>query len=221
MPRRATVQQVSAQVRSVNPLTPRANAWLMHPIAKPVLFALGCAPAAWLVWAVLSDSLGANPAEALIRSLGDWTLRFLVLVLLVTPLRIHARLPALARMRRMTGLFVFFYASLHVLAYALFDMGLDASALLKDLVDRPFILVGTVAWLMLFLMAATSFNRAIKTLGAQRWQWLHRSIYAVALLATLHFFWMRAGKNDFAEVGVYAAIFAVLLAWRVHRWWTQ
>lgn len=221
MRRPTAVQQASANGGSVKPLTQRINAWLMHPIAKPVLFALGCAPAGWLVWAVLADSLGANPAEALIRSLGDWTLRFLVLVLLVTPLRIHARLPALARMRRMIGLFVFFYASLHLAAYALFDMGLDVSALVKDLVDRPFILVGTVAWLMLLLMAATSFNRAIKTLGAQRWQWLHRSVYAVALLATLHFFWMRAGKNDFAEVAVYAAVFAVLLAWRAHRRWVK
>jgi sulfoxide reductase heme-binding subunit YedZ len=198
-------------------LAQRVNAWLMHRMAKPVLFVLASAPAGWLVWAAFTDALGANPAEALIRSLGDWTLRFLVLVLLVTPLRTMARLPALARLRRMTGLFVFFYASLHLVAYAWFDMGFDAGAVVLDVVDRPFILVGTVGWLLLLLLAATSFNQAIRTLGTRRWQWLHRSVYGVAALAVLHFFWMRTGKSDFTEVFVYAAIFAVLLGWRLHR----
>lgn len=189
----------------------------MHRAIKPSVFVLGCMPAAWLLWAALTDGLGANPAEALIRSLGDWTIRLLVVVLLVTPLRTWARLPALARLRRMTGLFVFFYATLHLVAYAWFDMGFDATALVIDVLDRPFILVGMVAWVVLLALAATSFNRAIRALGAQRWQWLHRSVYGVAGLAVLHFLWMRSGKNDYAEVLVYAAIFAVLLAWRAQR----
>ena len=190
---------------------------LTHAAAKPLVFVLACAPMAWLFWAALTDQLGANPAEALIRSLGDWSLRFLVLVLAVTPVRVWAGWPALARFRRMLGLFVFFYVSLHLLAYAWFDMGFDAPAIVQDVIKRPFIAVGMVAFLLLLLMAATSFNRAIRALGARRWQLLHRSVYAVAALAVLHFFWMRSGKNDFAEVFVYAALLAVLLGWRVWR----
>jgi len=190
---------------------------LTHSLAKPAVFVLACMPLAWLFWAAVADQLGANPAEALIRSLGGWSLRFLVLLLAITPLRVLAGWPALARFRRMLGLFVFFYVCMHLLAYAWFDMGFDLAATVLDVIKRPFILVGTTAWLLLFLMAATSFNRAIRALGARRWQMLHRSVYAVAALAVLHFFWMRSGKNDFNEVAVYAAIFAVLLGWRLWR----
>lgn len=197
------------------PLTQRI---LLHPAAKVVAFVLACVPVAWLFWAAWTDQLGANPAEALIRSLGDWSLRFLVLVLLVTPLRTLTGWHALARFRRMVGLFVFFYASLHLLAYAWLDMGLELEAVVADVIKRPFILVGMSAWALLLLMAATSFNRAIRTLGARRWQMLHRSVYGVAGLAVLHFFWMRSGKNDFADVAVYAALLAALLGWRVWRW---
>ncbi len=195
-----------------------ANRCLMHRAAKPVLFLAACLPAVWLCWAAVSDQLGANPAEALIRSLGDWSLRFLVLVLLVTPLRTLAGWPALARIRRMMGLFVFFYASLHLTAYAWFDMGLDMGAVVEDVLKRPFILVGMTAWILLLSMAATSFDGAIRALGALRWRWLHRSVYVVAGLAVLHFFWMRSGKNDHAEVVVYAAMLGSLLGWRLwHR----
>ncbi|WP_372659751.1 sulfite oxidase heme-binding subunit YedZ, partial [Hydrogenophaga sp.] len=155
----------------------------MKASAKPVLFVLCCLPLAWLVWAVFADQLGANPAEALIRSLGDWSLRFLVLVLAVTPLRVLAGWPALARMRRMFGLFVFFYASLHLLSYAWLDMGWEAGDIVADVIKRPFILVGMSTWAILLLLAGTSFNRAIRAMGAKRWQWLHRSVYAVAGLA--------------------------------------
>ncbi|MFC3686558.1 protein-methionine-sulfoxide reductase heme-binding subunit MsrQ [Hydrogenophaga luteola] len=192
--------------------------WLGHPAVKPVVFVLWLLPAAWLVWAAFNDQLGANPAEALIRSLGDWSLRALVLVLIVTPLRVWLGWPQLARLRRMLGLFVFFYASLHWLAYAWFDMGFVWRDIVADVPKRPFILVGTLGWLLLLVLAATSFNRAIRWLGAARWQALHRSVYAVAALAVLHFFWMRAGKQDFAEVAVYAAIFGGLLGWRLRRW---
>ena len=188
---------------------------LLHPAAKPVVFGLCLLPLAWLVWATATDQLGANPAEALIRATGDWTLRALCLVLAVTPLRVLTTTPQLARFRRMLGLFVFFYALLHLLSYAWFDMGFDWAEILRDIAKRPFILVGSLALALLALLAATSFNRAIKALGGRRWQMLHRSVYAVAGLAVLHFFWMRAGKNDFAEVAVYAAILGVLLGWRV------
>lgn len=190
---------------------------LQHKAVKPLVFVLGLLPLGWLVWGIANDQLGANPAEALIRSLGDWTIRALVLVLAVTPLRVVGGWPALARLRRMLGLFVFFYASLHWLAYVWLDMGFDWSEVWADVPKRPFILVGTLAWLMLLAMAITSFNRAIRALGAAAWQRLHRSVYVVALLAILHFFWMRAGKNDFAEVFVYAGLLAALLGWRLWR----
>ena len=191
---------------------------LMHPAAKPVVFGLALLPLAWLVFAAATDALGANPPEALIRALGDWTLRMLCLVLAVTPLRVLTATPALARFRRMLGLFVFFYAGLHLLSYAWFDMGLDGPEIVRDVIKRPFILVGMLAGLLLTLLAATSFNRAIRWLGGARWRVLHRAVYAVAGLAILHFYWMRAGKNNFAEVWLYGAILVALLGWRLwHR----
>jgi sulfoxide reductase heme-binding subunit YedZ len=102
--------------------------------------------------------------------------------------------------------------------YALFDMGLDLDEVLADIPKRTFILLGFAAWLLLTAMALTSFNRAIRWLGALRWRMLHRSVYAVAVLAVLHFWWMRAGKNNFAEVLVYAAVLGLLLGWRVWHW---
>jgi sulfoxide reductase heme-binding subunit YedZ len=190
---------------------------LLHPAAKPLLYAAALGPLAWLVYAAVTNALGPNPAEALIRATGDWTLRLLCLTLAVTPLREGLGLPALARFRRLLGLFTFFYAVLHFLCYAWLDMGFDPAAIAKDIPKRPFALVGFAALMLLVPLAATSFNRAIKALGAARWQRLHRAVYAVAGLVILHFFWMRAGKQDFAEVAVYAAILAALLGWRVWR----
>lgn len=191
---------------------------LLHPAAKPLLFAAVLGPLVWLVYGALTNALGPNPAEALIRATGDWTLRLLCLTLAVTPLREGLGLPALARFRRLLGLFTFFYAVLHFLCYAWLDMGFDPAAIAKDIPKRPFALVGFAALMLLVPLAATSFNRAIKALGAARWQRLHRAVYAVAGLVILHFFWMRAGKQDFVEVAVYAAILAALLGWRVWRW---
>jgi len=192
---------------------------LLHPAAKPVLFILSLGPFAALLWGAIANTLGANPAEALIRQTGDWTLRFLCLTLAVTPVRQLTGWHALARLRRMLGLFTFFYAGSHFLAFAWLDMGFDLEAILKDIAKRPFILVGSLALLLMTPLAATSFNRAIRALGAVRWQALHRTVYAIVLLGLLHFFWMRAGKNDFAEVAVYAAIVALLLGWRLRGAW--
>ena len=190
----------------------------MHPAAKPVVFALCLLPFVWLFYSALTNQLGANPAEALIRATGDWTLRFICIVLLVTPLRTVSHTPALARFRRMLGLFAYFYVVIHLLSYSGFDMGFDVGDIVKDIIKRPFILVGFLAFLLLTPLAATSFNRAIKALGARRWQLLHKLVYAISGLGLLHFFWMRAGKNNFAEVFVYAAIIAVLLGWRVQQY---
>jgi methionine sulfoxide reductase heme-binding subunit len=191
---------------------------LLRPAAKVVLFALSMLPFAWLLYGVLTQNLGANPTEYLTRATGDWTLRFLCLTLLVTPLRSMSSTPQLARFRRMLGLFVYFYAVLHLLCYVWFDMEFNLADILKDIPKRTFILVGFAAFLLLTPMAATSFNRAIKAMGAKRWQALHKSIYAIAVLAVLHFFWMRAGKNNFTEVFVYAAILATLLGWRIAQY---
>jgi sulfoxide reductase heme-binding subunit YedZ len=184
-----------------------------------LVFVLGLLPFAALLHGALTDGLGPNPAEALTRGTGDWALRFLCLTLAVTPLRQWTGWMALARLRRMLGLFSFFYAVLHVLCYAWLDMGFDAAAIVRDIPKRPFVLVGTLALLLMSALAATSFNRAIKALGAARWRQLHRLVYAIALLGLLHFFWMRSAKNDFAEVAVYAAIVALLLGWRAWTAW--
>ena len=187
----------------------------MHPLAKPGVFVLCLLPFAWLFYGAFTNNLGANPAEYLIRATGDWTLRFLCIVLAVTPLRVLSSTPQLARFRRMLGLFVYFYVVLHLLSYSWFDMGFDVPDIANDIAKRPFILVGFSAFVLLTPLAATSFNRAIKALGGKRWQMLHKLVYLIAGLGLLHFFWMRAGKNDFTEVFVYAAIIAVLLGWRV------
>ena len=188
---------------------------LQHRSAKPLLWLLCLMPFAWLVWGAANDALGANPAEYLIRATGDWTLRLLCITLAVTPLRVMSGLPELAKFRRMFGLFTYFYVVLHLLCYSWLDMGFEWVDIAADIAKRPFILVGFGAFVLLTPLALTSFNRAIRWLGAKRWQWLHRLVYVVAVLAVLHFFWMRAGKSNFAEVFVYASVLLVLLALRV------
>ena len=194
---------------------------LLKPAAKPLVFLLCLLPFAWLTFNVITQNLGANPQEALIRATGDWTLRFLCLVLAVTPLRTISKTPQLARFRCMFGLFVYFYVVIHLLSYSWFDMGFDVADIAKDIYKRPFILVGFAAFVLLTPLALTSFNRAIKAMGAKRWQLLHKLVYVIAGLGILHFFWMRAGKNNFNEVFVYAAILAVLLGWRVVQWFKK
>ncbi|HEY1090781.1 MAG TPA: protein-methionine-sulfoxide reductase heme-binding subunit MsrQ [Burkholderiaceae bacterium] len=195
--------------------------FLLRPAAKPLLLIVLLLPLAYLVWGAVTLNLGANPAEHLIRSLGDWTLRLLLLTLAVTPLRQMSNLPQLARFRRMLGVTTFAYACLHLLCYALFDKGLDVADIARDIAKRPFILMGFAAWLLMLPLALTSFNKAIKALGAKRWQLLHRAVYAVAVVALLHFIWMRAGKQLFAEPAIYGAILAFLLGWRLLKRWRR
>ena len=191
------------------------NKLLLHPATKPLLMLAAAGPFAWLLWGALANTLGPNPAEALVRGTGDWVLRFLCATLAITPLRDWTGWTALLRHRRLLGVSAFAYGVVHFLCYAWLDMGLDPVAIVQDIPKRPFILVGTLALLLMAPLAATSFNRAIKALGAARWKRLHRLVYPVALLGLLHFFWMRAAKQNFAEWSVYAAIVAVLLGWRV------
>ena len=197
------------------------NKLLSHRAVKPLLFLLALWPFGALLHGALTNGLGANPAEALTRGTGDWTLRFLCLTLAVTPLRQWTGWTAVARWRRMLGLYTFFYGTLHFLCYAWLDMGFDPAAIVRDIPKRPFVLVGTLALLLMAPLAATSFNRAVKALGAARWRLLHRLVYGVAPLALLHFFWMRSAKNNLGEVGVYALIIALLLGWRAWKAWPR
>lgn len=189
--------------------------------AKPLVLLFGLVPFAWLFWGAATDALGANPAEFLSRATGDWTLRFLCLTLAITPLRQFLGWPELARFRRMLGLLTYFYVLLHLLCYSWLDMGFDWADTVRDITKRPFIWLGFGAFVLLTLLAATSLNRAVRWLGSKRWQRLHQSVYAIAALSLLHFFWMRAGKNNFTEVWVYAAVIAVLLGWRVRRFFAK
>ena len=197
------------------------NKLLLHPATKPLLMLAAFGPLAWLLWGAIANTLGPNPAEALIRSSGDWVLRFLCATLAITPLREWTGWSALVRYRRLLGVSAFAYGLVHFLCYAWLDMSLDPLAIIQDIPKRPFILVGTLAMLLMAPLAATSFNRAIRALGAARWKRLHRLVYAIVLLALLHFFWMRAAKQNFAEWSVYAAVVALLLGWRLLQAWRR
>ncbi len=188
-------------------------AWL-----KRLLFVLAPLPLALIVVDGFGGRLGANPIETITRASGDWTLYFLCLTLAVTPLRRLTGQQWLLKLRRMLGLLSFFYASLHFLCFIWFDHFFDLTEMLKDVVKRPFITVGFIAFLLLVPLALTSSDAMVRRLG-RRWIWLHRLIYVIATLAILHFWWMRAGKNNFAEPLLFGVIVALLLGMRiVFRW---
>ncbi len=168
----------------------------------------------------LNDRLGANPLEFIERNTGDWTLYFLCLTLCVTPLRRWLKWPWLLKLRRMLGLFTFFYASLHLLTFIWFDHFFDLPAMSKDILKRPFIAIGLSAFLLLLPLALTSSQAMVRRLGGQRWQRLHRLIYVIGPLAILHFWWMKAGKHDFSQPLLFGLIMALLLLLRLF-WWRQ
>lgn len=178
--------------------------------------------AVWLARGLVGfdGGFGANPVEFLTRSSGFWTLTFLCLTLAVTPLRRLTGHSWLLKLRRMLGLFTFFYACLHFTTYVWFDQWFDPSSIARDIVKRPFITVGFTAFVLLIPLALTSTRGAIRRLG-RRWQLLHRLVYLIAVLALLHFWWHKAGKNDFAVPTVFALIvaveFALRLPWRLRR----
>ena len=163
------------------------------------------------IWNI--DALGANPAETITRSLGDWALRFLLLTLAVTPARRLLGWPWLARLRRMLGLYAFFYVVLHFFCYLAFDHVFVVGEILSDIVDRPFITLGVLALILLVPLAATSTNGMVKRLGARRWTALHRLVYVIAVLGVVHF-WMMV-KRDITEPAIYAVVLAVLLGYRL------
>lgn len=186
-------------------------------LAKAALFTASLLPFVRLVVFAFTDRLGANPIEFITRNTGDWTLYFLCLTLAVTPLRKLTGMHWLIRLRRMLGLFAFFYASLHFTTFLWFDHFFDIDEMLKDVVKRPFITVGFTAFVLLIPLAVTSTNGMVKRLGGKRWQWLHRLVYLIAPLGILHFWWMKAGKNDFAQPILFGSIVALLLLARL--WW--
>lgn len=181
-------------------------------LAKPLVYGVGMVPAAWTFYLALNDRLGADPLKVLERSLGLWSLRFLVLGLAVTPL-VRLGGPNLIRYRRAIGLLAFYYAALHVTVYAWLDQGLDLAAIWGDIVKRPYITVGMLALLVLIPLAATSTDGMVKRLGAKAWRALHRWVYLAAAAAALHFIMLV--KSWPAEPLIYAALVAVLLSWRV------
>lgn len=187
---------------------------LLRQLKWPAL-GMAALPAIWLWFAALTDRLGANPAEALIRGLGEWSLILLCLTLSITPLRQWTGRAEWALWRRGLGLWSFVYALQHVTVYLWLDMEWSLAQAWADVMQRPFILVGTLALLLMIPLAATSFNRAIRWLGAAKWKRLHASVHAIVALALLHFFWMRSGKNDYAEVILFGVI--VVLLWLL-RW---
>jgi sulfoxide reductase heme-binding subunit YedZ len=186
---------------------------------KVALFVLALVPVARLATGAVffPEWLGANPAEFITRATGDWTLRFLLITLAVTPVRKITGWHWLAGYRRMFGLFAFFYALVHLSSYVSFDHVFDVTEILKDIVKRPFITVGFTALVLLIPLAVTSTNRMVQRLGAKRWLALHRLVYVIAPLGVLHFWWMV--KADLTEPVIYAAILAVLLGYRLvtHR----
>ena len=188
---------------------PRQLLW-----AKWIVFGLSLLPLLRLIALGFQDRLSANPIEFITRATGDWTLYFLCLTLAVTPLRRLTGLNALIRFRRMLGLFTFFYASLHFLTFIWFDHFFDLAEMVSDILKRPFIAMGFSAFVLLVPLALTSNDFMLRKLG-RRWSVLHRLIYLIAILALLHFWWMRAGKNNFIEPLVIGAVVVVLLVLRL------
>ena len=187
-------------------------------IIKAGLFLLACLPFLRLIIFAYLDQLGANPLEAITRNTGDWTLYLLCITLSITPLRRLSGWIWLIALRRMMGLFTFFYASLHFLAFLWFDHFFDLQAMLLDVVKRPFIAMGFATFLLLLPLAITSTNRMMRKLG-KRWKTLHQLIYLIIITGLIHFWWMRAGKQNFAQPLLITVIALVLLSSRVLIWW--
>jgi sulfoxide reductase heme-binding subunit YedZ len=188
-----------------------SNKWTKLPV-----FLLCLVPLGILLWRALTANLGANPVEFIQHATGDWTLRFLVLTLCITPFRKLLKLHDLIRFRRMLGLFVFFYACLHFLTYLGPDQSFDLSAIWKDVYKRPFITMGFAAFVLLIPLALTSTAGWIRRLGGRRWQMLHRLIYISAICGVIHYYWLV--KSAVLRPLTYGAIVAVLLLWRLADW---
>lgn len=205
----------TAPARGVAPAVRKGARWIAP--TKVAVFIAAWYPLARLVIYGFTDRLGADPVRFVTWSTGLWTLVFLCITLAVTPLRAMTGINALLRFRRMLGLYAFFYATLHFITYIWFDKWFDLAEIVKDIGKRPFITVGFAAFVLMSALAATSPRAAARKLG-RRWLTLHRAIYAIAALAILHFWWMKASKHDLLLPKVYGAIVVALLAWRLGAW---
>ncbi|MYM21269.1 sulfoxide reductase heme-binding subunit YedZ [Duganella sp. FT135W] len=193
-------------------LSTKQVSWL-----KGAVFVLALAPLLRMVYLTVTGQL-VDPLEFITRGTGDWTLYFLCMVLAVTPLRKLSGWNWLIKLRRMLGLYVFFYSFLHFMTFLWFDHFFDVQEMLKDVLKRPFITVGFIAFVLLIPLAVTSTNGMIKRLGGKRWQWLHRLVYVIAPLAILHFWWMKAGKHNFTQPIIFGSVLGALLLARLY-WW--
>ena len=182
---------------------------------KPILFFVCLIPLAVILYDTFTNGLGANPVEALSHRTGAWTLRFLFITLMITPLRKQFGWSRLVPLRRMLGLYAFFFACLHLFVYLVLDRSMLLSEIIVDIGKRPYITIGFAVFLMLLPMAATSTNGMIRRLGGRRWKRLHRLVYPAAIGAVIHFFWLV--KSDITEPFIYSVILAGLLVYRLPR----
>jgi len=185
-------------------------------VVKPALFISALMPLTWLVYGAFTDQLSANPLDDITDETGTWTLRFIVITLSITPLRRITGWNQLLQLRRMFGLFAFFYGSLHFFTYLYFDKFFEWNEILADIPKRPFILAGFTAFSLMIPLAATSTDRITKWMGGKRWQLLHRLIYITAIAGVIHYLWLV--KADTQRPLTYGAIVAVLLLYRVWEW---
>jgi methionine sulfoxide reductase heme-binding subunit len=192
------------------------NSILSSKWTKVVVFLTCLFPAAWLVWRGFHNDLTAEPVTFVTHTTGDWTLRFLVITLAITPLRKLLHLPQLIRFRRMLGLFAFFYICLHFTTWIWLDHSFAWPELWKDVLKRPFITIGFTGFVLLIPLAITSTAGWIRRLGGRRWQRLHRLIYVIAVLGVIHYYWLV--KSDVRKPLFYGFLVAVLLAWRLVTW---
>ena len=186
----------------------------MVRLVKPVIFFMALIPFIWLLLKVFQNDLGPDPAQALSIETGEWTLRFLLLTLAITPFRQIFRMAEIARLRRMIGLFTFFYASIHFLSWMAFILGFRWLAIAEELVERPYITVGFLAYVILFLLGVTSTNSMVRRLG-KNWKRLHKFVYAASILAIVHLLWIL--RTDVTEAVIYGVLLAILLGYRIFR----
>ena len=192
------------------------RALLVSKWTKVAVFLICLIPFADLLWRFITGNLGINPVETLQHGTGDWTLRFLIFTLCITPLRKLLKLPDLIRFRRMLGLFAFFYVCLHFLTYLGPDQSFDLAGMWKDVAKRPYITVGFTAFVLLIPLAITSTTGWIRRLGGKRWQMLHRLIYFAAVCGVIHYYWLV--KSDVRKPLFYGTLVAILLLWRLGDW---
>jgi len=186
----------------------------MVRLVKPSIFFMALIPFIWLLLKVFQNDLGPDPAQALSIETGEWALRFLLLTLAITPFRQIFRMAEIARLRRMIGLFAFFYASIHFLSWMAFILGFRWLAIAEELVERPYITVGFLAYVILFLLGVTSTNSMVRRLG-KNWKRLHKFVYAASILAIVHLLWIL--RTDVTEAVIYGVLLAILLGYRIIR----